>query len=479
MPQILKGGTLSRNKKILPIITSLEIVDIAAEGNAIGKTDDIVVFVPHAIPGDVVDVQIKKKRSSYMEGIVVNFVKLSPMRIEPRCEHFGVCGGCKWQDLPYEKQLFYKQKQVKDNLKRIGKIEEGEFLPIVPSDNQYFYRNKLEYTFSSSRWLTQNEIDSKDQIENRNAVGFHIPGLFDKVLDIRRCHLQSDPSNDIRLKLKAFAEEQAFEFCDLRMHTGFLRNLIIRTSSTGEVMVIVSFGEELPDAIEKTMNFLKESFPEITSLMYVVNTKLNDTIFDLQVHLYHGKDHMIEKMEDLSFKIGPKSFYQTNSEQAYKLYSVTRDFAGLKGDEIVYDFYTGTGTIANFVAKSCKKVIGVELIKEAIHDAKINASINNISNATFYAGDIKDIFNSNFIEEQGRADVIILDPPRAGVHEKVIECLLQTLPEKIVYVSCNPATQARDIALLHDEYLVEKVQPVDMFPQTHHVENVALLRRRL
>lgn len=470
--------TLSRNKKILPIITSLEIVDIAAEGNAIGKTDDIVVFVPHAIPGDVVDVQIRKKRSNYMEGVVVRFEKLSPMRTEPRCEHFGVCGGCKWQDLPYEKQLFYKEKQVKDNLKRIGKIEEGEFLPIVPSDNQYFYRNKLEYTFSSSRWLTQNEIDSKDQIGDRNAVGFHIPGLFDKVLDIRRCHLQPDPSNDIRLKLKAFAEERGFEFCDLRMHTGFLRNLIIRTSTTGEVMVIVSFGEDLPDAIEKTMNFLKESFPEITSLMYVVNTKLNDTIFDLQVHLYHGKDHMIEKMEDLSFKIGPKSFYQTNSEQAYKLYSVTRDFAGLKGDEIVYDFYTGTGTIANFIAKSCRKVIGVELIKEAINDAKINASINNITNATFHAGDIKDIFNSKFIEEQGRADVIILDPPRAGVHEKVIECLRETLPEKIVYVSCNPATQARDIALLYDDYWVEKIQPVDMFPQTHHVENVALLRRR-
>jgi 23S rRNA (uracil1939-C5)-methyltransferase len=469
---------LSRNKKILPIITSLEIVDIAAEGNAIGKTDDIVVFVPHAIPGDVVDVQIKKKRSNYMEGVVVRFVKLSPMRTEPRCEHFGVCGGCKWQDLPYENQLFYKEKQVKDNLKRIGKIDEGEFLSIIPSDNQYYYRNKLEYTFSSSRWLTQQEIDSKDEIANRNALGFHIPGLFDKVLDIRRCHLQPDPSNDIRLKLKAFAEEQGFEFCDLRMHTGFLRNLIIRTSTTGEVMVIVSFGEDLPEAIEKTMSFLKETFPEITALMYVVNTKLNDTIFDLEVHSYHGKDHIIEKMEDLSFKIGPKSFYQTNSEQAYKLYSVTRDFAGLKGHETVYDFYTGTGTIANFIAKSCKKVIGVELIKEAIHDAKINASLNNIDNATFYAGDIKDVFNSKFIEEQGRADVIILDPPRAGLHEKVIECLLETQAEKIVYVSCNPATQARDIALLYDNYAVEKIQPVDMFPQTHHVENVVLLRRR-
>lgn len=476
--KFLKAGTLSRNKKILPIITSLEIVEIAAEGNAIGKAGDIVVFVPHAIPGDVVDVQIKKKRSNYMEGTVLRFVKLSPLRTTPMCEHFGVCGGCKWQDLPYEKQLFYKEKQVKDNLKRIGKIEEGEFLPIIPSDNQYYYRNKLEFTFSSSRWLTQDEIDSGTEISNRNAVGFHIPGLFDKVLDIKRCHLQSDPSNDIRLKLKAFAEEQGFEFCDIRMHTGFLRNLIIRTSSTDEVMVIVSFGEDLPDAIEKTMRFLKDSFPQVTSLMYVVNPKLNDTIFDLEIHLYHGKDHMIEKMEDLSFKIGPKSFYQTNSEQALKLYSVARDFAGLKGDEIVYDFYTGTGTIANFLARSCQKVIGVELIKEAIKDANVNASINKIENATFYAGDIKDVFNSRFIEEHGRADVIVLDPPRAGIHEKVIECLLDTQPEKIVYVSCNPATQARDLALLNVAYAVEKIQPVDMFPQTHHVENVVLLRRR-
>jgi 23S rRNA (uracil1939-C5)-methyltransferase len=469
---------LSRSKKILPIITSLEITDIAAEGNAIGKADDIVVFVPHAIPGDIVDVQIKKKRSSFMEGVVLRYEKLSPMRVAPACEHFGVCGGCKWQDLPYEKQLFYKEKQVRDNLKRIGKIEEGEFLTIIPSDNKYFYRNKLEFTFSCGRWLTQEEINSPADITNRNAVGFHIPGMFDKVLDIRKCHLQADPSNNIRLSLKAFAEENNFSFGDLRQHTGLLRNLIIRTSSTGEIMVIVSFGENNETAILQTMDFLKKTFPEITSLNYVINQKLNDTIFDLPIVLYHGKDHMLEKMEDLYFKIGPKSFYQTNSWQAYKLYVVTREFADLKGDEIVYDFYTGTGTIANFIAKNCRKVIGVELIKEAIADACINAELNNINNAGFYAGDIKDVFSMGFIEEHGRPDVVILDPPRAGVHEKVIECLLTTLPGKIVYVSCNPATQARDIALLADAYAVEKIQPVDMFPQTHHVENVVLLKRR-
>lgn len=469
---------MSRKKKNLPIITSLEIIDIAAEGNAIGKADDMVVFVPHAIPGDVVDVQIKRKRSSYMEGVVIRYEKMSSLRVTPRCEHFGVCGGCKWQDLPYEQQLFYKEKQVKDNLKRIGKIDEGEFFPVIPSENEYYYRNKLEFTFSSSRWLTQDEIDTNDEIGDRNAVGFHIPGLFDKVLDIRRCHLQADPSNDIRLSLKAFASEQGYSFSDLRQHTGFLRNLIIRTSSTGEIMVIVSFGEDNPSAVHTTMSFLKNKFPEITSLMYVINTKLNDTIFDLPVVLFHGKDHIMEKMENLSFKIGPKSFYQTNSAQAYKLYSVARDFAGLKGDEIVYDFYTGTGTIANFVAGKCRKVIGVELVKEAIEDARVNAEINGIGNISFYAGDIKDVFSTKFIEEHGRPDVVILDPPRAGIHENVVDTLLNTLPEKIVYVSCNPATQARDIALLKNAYAVEKVQPVDMFPQTHHVENVVLMRRR-
>lgn len=470
---------MSRNKKNLPIITSLEILDIAAEGNAIGKANDVVVFVPHAIPGDVVDVQIKKKRSNYMEGVVIRFEKLSPARTEPRCEHFGVCGGCKWQDLPYEKQLFYKEKQVKDNLQRIGKIDAEGILPIIPSDNIYFYRNKLEYTFSASRWLTQDEIDSETPISNRNALGFHIPGLFDKVLDIKKCYLQADPSNDIRLSLKKFAEDQGLSFCDLRLHTGFLRNLIIRTTSTGEIMVIVCFGENNTENIAKTMEFLKNSFPGITSLMYVVNTKLNDTIFDLPVVLFNGRDHIIEKMEDLHFKIGPKSFYQTNSAQAYKLYSVTREFAGLTGDEIVYDLYTGTGTIANFVAKKCKKVIGVELIKEAIKDAETNASVNNINNASFFTGDIKDVFTSNFIGEHGRPEVVILDPPRAGVHENVLGCLLTVLPEKIVYVSCNPATQARDIAILSESYKVEKIQPVDMFPQTHHVENVVLMRKKV
>jgi 23S rRNA (uracil1939-C5)-methyltransferase len=468
---------LSRNKN-LPIIQSLEILEIAAEGNALGKVNDIIVFVPHAIPGDIVDVQIKRKRSNYMEGIVVRFEKLSPMRVMPVCKHFGVCGGCKWQDLPYEKQLFFKEKQVRDSLQRIGKIMEGEFFSIIPSDNKYFYRNKLEFTFSSSRWLTEQEIQSGQEIDNRLALGFHIPGLFDKVLDIEQCHLQAEPSNSIRLALKEFALEQGFSFCDLRLHIGFMRNLIVRTTSTGEIMVIVSFGEDNQGDIEIVLLFLQNRFPEITSLMYVVNTKVNDTIFDLPVTLFYGRDHIIESMEDLRFKIGPKSFYQTNSDQAYKLYCVTKEFADLKGNEIVYDLYTGTGTIANFIARNCKMVIGVELIKEAIKDAHENAAVNNIGNAKFFAGDIKDVFKEEFVLEHGRPDVVILDPPRAGVHENVINSLLNTLPEKIVYVSCNPATQARDIALLNDAYAVEKIQPLDMFPQTHHVENVVLLRRR-
>jgi len=468
---------LSRNKN-LPIIQSLEILEIAAEGNALGKVNDIVVFVPHAIPGDIVDVQIKRKRSNYMEGIVVRYEKLSPIRVVPVCNHFGVCGGCKWQDLPYEKQLFFKEKQVRDSLQRIGKITEGEFFSIIPSDNKYFYRNKLEFTFSSSRWLTEQEIQSGQEIDDRQALGFHIPGLFDKVLDIEQCHLQAEPSNSIRLALKEFALAQGFSFCDLRLHIGFMRNLIVRTTSTGEIMVIVSFGEDNQGDIESTLRFLQSRFPEITSLMYVVNTKVNDTIFDLPVKLFYGRDHIIETMEGLKFKIGPKSFYQTNSDQAYKLYCVTKELADFKGNEIVYDLYTGTGTIANFIARSCKKVIGVELIKEAIKDAHENAAVNNIGNAQFFAGDIKDVFKEDFVIEHGRPDVVILDPPRAGVHENVINSLLNTLPEKIVYVSCNPATQARDISLLAHAYAVEKIQPVDMFPQTHHVENVVLLRRR-
>lgn len=438
----------------------------------------MIVFIPHGIPGDIVDVQVKRKRSNYMEASVIRLVKPSNIRVTPKCSHFKVCGGCKWQDLPYKEQLFYKQKQAVDNIRRIGKIEEGEILPIVPSAEEFFYRNKLEYTFSASRWLTEEEVQSKDAISNRNAVGFHIPGLFDKVLDIQHCYLQSEPSNRIRLALKQYAEERGFSFCDLRLHQGFLRNLIIRTSTTGEVMVIVCFGENNITDINDTLTFLKNNFPEITSLMYVVNPKVNDTIFDLPVHLFSGKDHMIEQMEDLKFKIGPKSFYQTNSKQAYELYSIAKKFASLKKTDIVYDLYTGTGTIANFVARSCEKVIGVELIKEAIKDAEENSRLNGIGNTHFYAGDIKDIFTEAFIEANGRPHVVILDPPRAGVHEDVIECLLKTLPERIVYVSCNPATQARDIGMMKEAYEMVKMQSVDMFPQTHHVENVVLLKRR-
>lgn len=470
---------MARKKKAnYPLIEALEIETIAAEGKALGHYNDVVVFVPMAVPGDVVDVQIRSKRRRFMEGTVVRYLKRSPLRVDPRCEHYGVCGGCKWQHLPYEEQLHFKQEQVSDQLRRIGRIELPEVNPILGSAETFFYRNKLEYTFSDKRWLTTEEVASGAEIGDPRALGFHIPGMFDKVLDIRRCWLQPDPSNDIRLAVREYCTAHGYSFYNVREHTGLMRNLIVRTASTGEVMVIVVFAADSRERIDALLDHLGERFPQITSLMYVVNTKLNDTIGDQEVVLFRGRDHIFEQMEGLRFKIGPKSFYQTNSAQAYELYKVAREFAELQGDEVVYDLYTGTGTIANFVARGCRKVVGVEYVPEAIEDARVNAALNGLDNTVFYAGDMKDVLNGAFIEANGRPDVVILDPPRAGIHEDVARTVLSAAPRRIVYVSCNPATQARDLAIFDEAYRVTRIQPVDMFPHTHHVENVVQLVRR-
>lgn len=469
-------GRRSRNKR--PIYEQVLILDIAAEGKAIAKVDDVVLFVPQAIPGDVVDVQVTKKRKKFQEGRVLRYHSYSDLRIAPLCEHFGVCGGCKWQSLPYEKQLFYKQKQVNDQLSRIGKVELPEILPILGSQKTEFYRNKLEFTFSNKRWLTYEEVEAGTEIENNDALGFHIPGLFDKIVNINKCWLQGDPSNDIRNSIKEYALENKLEFFDIKEQVGLLRNVIIRSSSNGELMVIVSFFRNDEEDIKALLAHLASKFPEITSLMYVINQKGNDTILDQEILVYQGNDHMFEEMEGLKFKIGPKSFYQTNSEQAYELYKITRDFANLTGKEVVYDLYTGTGTIANFVARSAKKVVGVEYVPEAIEDAKVNSEINGINNTSFFAGDMKKVLVDAFVAEHGQPDVIITDPPRAGMDPQVIDTIKNAAPLRIVYVSCNPATQARDLDLLDDMYKVEKVQPVDMFPHTHHVENVVSLVKK-
>jgi 23S rRNA (uracil1939-C5)-methyltransferase len=466
----------SRDKK--PLYENVEITDIGAEGKAIGRVDDVVVFVPHAIPGDVVDVQVTKKRKRYREGRVVQYKKYSTDRVDAFCEHFGICGGCKWQYLPYEKQLFYKQKQVADQLSRIGKVELPGISPILGSEKTTFYRNKLEFTFSDKRWLTQHEIEISGDIEQNDALGFHAPGVFSKVVDVDKCWLQPDPSNSIRNAVKEYAKKHGLEFFDIKEQKGLLRNLIIRTSTTGELMVIVSFFDDDKEKREGLMQMLADNFPEITSLMYVINQKGNDTILDQDIIVFKGNDYIFEEMEGLKFKIGPKSFYQTNSEQAYELYKVARDFARLTSNEVVYDLYTGTGTIANFVAHSAKKVVGVEYVPEAIEDAKLNSDINQITNTWFYTGDMKQVLDDDFIKENGRPDVIITDPPRAGMDAGVIETIMNAAPQRIVYVSCNPATQARDLELLDASYRVEKVQPVDMFPHTHHVENVVLLVKR-
>lgn len=466
-------------KKTKPVFENIEVLDAAAKGKSIAKAPDgKVIFLANAIPGDVVDVEAFKKRKAYYEGKAINFLSYSDKRVAPECEHFGTCGGCKWQHMGYEHQLFYKQQEVTNNLQRIGKVELPEITPISGSAEQYFYRNKMEFSFSDSRWLSLEEIQSEVEITERNALGFHIPGMWDKILDLNKCHLQADPSNAIRNGVKEFAIANEIPFFNARKQEGLLRTLMLRTTSTGEVMVLIQFFYEDKEKRELLLNFIKNEFPEITSLQYVVNGKGNDTIYDQEVVCYHGKDFIEEEMEGLKFKINAKSFYQTNSAQAYELYKITRDFAGLSGDELVYDLYTGTGTIAQFVAKKAKHVIGVESVPEAIADAKLNATHNKIDNVSFYVGDMKKVFTAGFVEENGVPDVIISDPPRDGMHKDVIAQLLAIQGKKIVYVSCNSATQARDLELLDSKYRVTKTQAVDMFPQTHHVENVVLLELR-
>ena len=472
---------MARKKKELPLLEKITITDVAAEGKALAKVNDLVVFVPYVVPGDVVDLQVKRKKNHYAEAVAVKFHEYSPVRAVPFCQHYGICGGCKWQCLPYTEQIKYKQKQVTDNLTRIGKIELPEISPIMGSEKTEFYRNKLEFTFSNKRWLTEEEVKEDVKYDQMNAVGFHIPGAFDKVLAIEKCWLQDDISNQIRNAIRDYAYEHNYSFFNLRSQEGMLRNLMIRTSSTGELMVLLQckiVEESEMDLMKQLLAFVAERFPQITSLLYVVNNKCNDTINDLEVMVFKGNDHIFEEMEGLRFKIGAKSFYQTNSGQAYNLYKVARNFAGLTGKELVYDLYTGTGTIANFVSRQAKKVIGIEYVPEAIEDAKVNSAINGIDNTLFYAGDMKDILTQEFINQHGRPVVIITDPPRAGMHDDVINTILFAEPQRIVYVSCNPATQARDLSLLDAKYKVMAVQPVDMFPHTHHVENVVLLEKR-
>ncbi|WP_405416041.1 23S rRNA (uracil(1939)-C(5))-methyltransferase RlmD [Maribacter sp. Asnod1-A12] len=468
-----------RKKTKRVVFENIMVTDAAAKGKTIGKAPDgRVIFLNNTVPGDVVDVQTTKKRKAYFEGTAINFHNLSDKRVDPVCQHFNVCGGCKWQDMGYEHQLFYKQKEVENNLKRIGHLDLPELKPILGSKQKYFYRNKMEFSFSDSRWLTLEEVKSDNEIEDRNALGFHIPGMWDKILDIKKCHLQKDPSNTIRLETKRFATENGLTFFNPRNQYGMLRTLMIRTSSIGEIMILVQFFENDQEKRELLLNHLSTTFPEITSLLYVINPKQNDTIYDQEISCFSGRDHIFEEMEGLKFKINAKSFYQTNSEQAYELYKITRNFADLKGNELVYDLYTGTGTIAQFVSKKAKKVIGIESVPEAILDAKANAERNEIMNVDFFVGDMKNVFNEQFINKNGIPDVIITDPPRDGMHKDVVQQILNIAPNKVVYVSCNSATQARDLELMKEMYDITKVQPVDMFPQTHHVENVVLLEKK-
>ncbi len=466
-----------RNKK--QTFLNVEVIDAGAKGKTVGKAPDgKVIFLPNAVPGDVVDVFAFKKRKAYYEGKATVFHKLSNKRTDAVCEHFGTCGGCKWQHMDYKYQLFYKQKEVVNNLTRIGHLELPEVTPIIGSEKQYFYRNKMEFSFSDSRWLSTEEINSDQDLGDKNALGFHIPGMWDKILDITTCHLQADPSNSIRNAIKEYAIKNKLEFFNTRNQTGLLRTLMIRTSTTGDLMVLVQFFKEEKQKREMLLNFLVDEFPEITSLQYVINSKANDTIYDQEVICFKGEDHIFEEMEGLKFKINAKSFYQTNSYQAYELYKVTRDFAGLSGNELVYDLYTGTGTIAQFIANHAKKIIGIESVPDAVLAAQENAQLNKIENVEFYVGDMKSVFNNEFLETHGKPDVIITDPPRDGMHKDVVQQLLNIAAERIVYVSCNSATQARDLAIMNDMYKVVKIQPVDMFPQTHHVENVVLLEKR-
>lgn len=469
---------LSKKKKELPVVDNLKITSLAAEGKSVARWGDLVVFIPLGAPGDVVNVKLTKKKHSFAEGRIVEFVEKSPIRVEPFCEHFGVCGGCKWQHIPYDVQLKYKRQQVVDALERIAKVALPEIKDTLGSDKTQFYRNKLEFTFSNKSWLTQEQLASGQEFADRNAAGFHIPGAFDKVLDINKCWLQNDISNSIRLFVKAYAKQNGLSFYDIRANKGLLRTMVVRISGKGEIMLTIVFGEDDREDIAALMNAVVEKFPDVTSLYYVINTKQNDTLNDLDFNLFYGRPYIEEEMEDLTFRVGPKSFYQTNSLQAHKLYSVAREMAQLTGSETLYDLYTGTGTIANFVAKKCAQVIGIEYVPEAIEDAKLNSKLNGIDNTEFFAGDMKNVLTDEFVEKMGKPDVMIVDPPRAGMHEDVVNVILNAEPRRIVYVSCNPATQARDLALLDAKYEVTAVQPVDMFPHTQHVENVVGLRLR-
>ena len=471
---------MSRRKKELPILENILITDIAAEGKSLARVNDMVVFVPWTIPGDVVDLKVRKKKHSYCEAEVITYHEYSPLRTEPFCKHFGVCGGCKWQQLPYAEQLKFKQQQVYDQLRRIGKIELPEISPILGSARTTEYRNKLEFGCSNKQWVTKEEMADR---HDEDCIGFHVTGFWDKILPIDKCWLMDDLNNKVRLFILDFAKSHGMTFFDARAQVGLLRNVMIRNNNKGEYMVVLQFCTKNEEStatrqIEEMMTAIGDEFPQITSLMYVINNKCNDTIGDLDVLTFKGEDHIFEEMEGLRFKVGPKSFYQTNTNQAYELYKVARNFADLKGDELVYDLYTGTGTIANFVSRKARQVVGIEYVPEAIEDAKVNSQLNGIDNTLFYAGDMKDILNDEFIAEHGRPDVIITDPPRAGMHPDVVDTILRAAPKRIVYVSCNPATQARDLSLLDADYKVEQVQPVDMFPHTTHVENVVKLVRR-
>lgn len=465
-----------RRKQELPILENLLITDAGAEGKAVARYENLVVFVSYGVPGDRVDVKLTKKKKTYAEGRILNIVEYSPLRTFPPCKHFGLCGGCRWQNMRYEVQLAYKQKQVKDNLQRLGGFDFPEPTAIVGADKIFHYRNKVEFTFSNRKWLTQpGEMVEEAEM---NGLGFHLPGMFDRILDIDACYLFEAPANEIRNSLRDFSKKRGFTFYNPRLHDGFMRNLIIRSASTGDLMIIMIFGHDNVEDIRDTMEFLKTSFPQITSLQYVINTKLNDSISDLKCIVYHGLPYITETLSDLSFRIGPLSFFQTNTEQALKLYELTRQFAKLTGNELVYDLYTGTGTIANYVAKQAGHVVGIEYIESAVEDARINSGINGIQNTSFFAGDMAKILTPDFIAENGKPDVIITDPPRAGMHPAVVSQIEMTRPARIVYVSCNPSTQARDIALLDGSYKVTAVQPVDMFPHTQHVENIVLLELR-
>lgn len=466
-------------RNIQKIFEDINVIDAGAKGKAVAKAPDgKIIFINNAVPGDIVTVRTTKKKRAFYEGVATNFKTLSDKRTDPLCEHFGTCGGCKWQHMGYEHQLYYKQKEVENNLKRLGGLELPEITPIAAANDIFYYRNKMEFSFSDNKWLTKVQIESNETIENRNALGFHIPGMWDKILDINNCHLQAKPSNSIRNFIKTTAESLHIPFFNTRNQSGMLRTLMIRTTSTGEIMVLIQFYEEQKNLRLALLEAIAEKFPEITSLQYVINSKGNDTIYDQEVICFSGRDYIIEEMEDLQFKINAKSFYQTNSNQAYELYKITRDFANLNGNELVYDLYTGTGTIAQFVSKKAKHVVGIEAVPDAILAAKQNASHNGIENVSFFVGDMKNIFNQQFIETNGKPDVVITDPPRDGMHKDVVTQLLNLSPNKIVYVSCNSATQARDLALMKDSYQITKLQPVDMFPQTYHVENVVLLEKR-